>query len=365
MNRFSSGVFATSLLVSLHLLSGCSAPVDPGCTSDAQCRQGRVCVDGKCQWTGEPPNGLPNNVSSNNANVDPNNADDSNDVNGATNSDTSGPVNNMVDPDVLLCQDFCDMLFGSCVDRACAVSEDQRRFLDEATEACLYEGLEEGDPGCVEAVRQDPEAREDVEDVVEGLSCDSEELVEFRCEELRLGDACGCEPAGDLGSSCEDNADCAGTDLENFCVDEENEPPFPGGYCSAAGCELDPRRPRPEFDDDCGEGNVCLPAGEGEPTGICLDGCTAHDECRPGYQCRLVGAEFDGFGEAPEPIRVCLAECSDDLRCRNPAERCNDGRCEFPCTDDSNMGPSGRMRCNALGFACEADSSGQEWCVMP
>lgn len=371
MQRLQASLFA-AIILSAAAISGCSAPVKSGCSSDAQCREGRVCVDGKCESpfaNSVPGNNQTSNGGTNNANAALNSMT-ANSVVGPNNTTTNNApnnrtTNNMVDPDLELCQQFCDKVFGSCVDQECTVSPDQRASLDELEQQCLFEGFD-GDPGCVDAVKQDPQAREELEQFVNELSCESDELAQLRCGDLQLGDACGCpEATRQVGDTCTEDAECTGDGLTAGCATEDNEPPFPGGYCVRFGCELNAQRPRPEFNDQCGEDNVCLPGDGADPSsGFCLDGCFAHDECREGYQCRLVGIE-GGFGQSIEPVRVCLAECSDQLRCRGPEERCNEGRCEFPCDDNNDGGPSGRMRCNALGFTCEPDPNGQEWCVLP
>ena len=106
-----------------------------------------------------------------------------------------------------------------------------------------------------------------------------------------------------------------------------------------------------------------MPVGDdpANQQGLCLDGCVEHEECRSDYQCRLVGVDRADF----TPLRVCLPECGGQLRCLNPTERCNEGRCEFPCTEDGGPGqPPGRDLCEGLGFECVADVAGEFWCEM-
>ena len=375
------------------VLSGCTIHPDPGCAADAQCREGRICVDHACVWLdgAAPNNGGQNNGDQNNGgqnNGDQNNGDQNNDPtnndptnndptnndptnndptnNDPTNNDpTNNGVNNPTDEDLALCTKFCDLLFGSCVQQHCMVPDDLARELERLVDVCLWEGFN-GDPGCVDALRSEPGARQEVEELLGTLTCESPELVDFRCQELGLGDACGCSSGGDrgVGEMCASGAECGNPfGLPTLCVDDQNEPAFPGGYCVALGCQVGPQG-RAAYDDACGPGNICVPIGQDQGNTVCFDGCFSHGECRPEYQCRLVGFEGGGFGSSPRPLRVCLPECGPDFQCGDN-EQCNAGRCEFRCDEMSGGGPSGRQRCNALGFTCVADPSGQQWCVMP
>ncbi len=342
-------------LLTLSLMS-CSAPSKSGCESDTQCREGRICLDGSCESPGGQ-NMTPNNTTSNNTTSN----------NMSTNNITPPPPNitpnnvspNNEDPDVALCARFCDRLLGSCVDQQCDIGPDVRGALDELIEYCMYIGFNEGEPGCVEALTDQPALRDELEEVIASFACDGPELTAFRCDELDLDAACGCDPAlfPDIGNRCDSDDACDGAGLPGACLDESNEPGFPDGYCVSLGCPLPADDPRPRFEPLCGEGNVCARAGgPGEP-GICVDGCDAHADCRNEYQCRLVGVQDRAA------VRVCLPECGPNLACQNPDERCSQGRCELRC-QDTGM-PSSRQICEGLGFECQPDDAGSFWCVMP
>ena len=356
------GVFGVAGLISLLAsLSACNGSDQKGCDSDLQCRDGRFCVDGRCQ--GSPaPNGDANATANADLNGSTNmtpNADPNADpniivVNADPNADPNGRPLNVQDEAFEVCSGFCDLLLRDCVEQTCDVPDDLRPALNELYEVCMFEGFEEGDPGCLEAVEAEPELIDELRQVAATWSCDGPELHEFRCAELDLGEICGCDPGlfPDIGDSCDANSNCDGGGLPGVCLDDSNEPPFPDGYCVSFGCPLGPDGGVSQSE-LCGVGNICVPAGDNADMGICVDGCNAHADCRPGYQCRLISGTNDF-----DPIRICLAECSDNLACRNANERCNDGRCEFECTEDT------LPLCQALGYSCLPDD-GRAWCTMP
>lgn len=370
---------------SISVFAGCTIPADIGCTSDDECREGRICVDNACVWAdGEGPdnngsqNGSANNGSQNNGsqnNGSPNNDPQNNGApnnpqnNGSPNNgsqNNEAPNSTSSDPDIALCAEFCDLLFGSCVEQQCELGDDRRAQLGELYEICMWEGFD-GDPGCVDSVRNDPGAREGLRDLLDTVPCDGEELQQFRCQEIGLVNECDCPQSGGggIGSSCGSNGDCDGAGLPAICVDEFNDPPFPGGYCVSIGCDVGDQG-QAAYDDLCGEENVCIAVGgPGSNEGVCFDGCSTHAACRADYQCRLIGVDGGGIGGGGRTaLRVCLPQCGDDSDC-GQNERCNAGRCELTCEGSGNGGTSRRARCNALGFSCETDANGQEWCVMP
>ncbi|PIE16659.1 MAG: hypothetical protein CSA66_07185 [Proteobacteria bacterium] len=105
------------------------------------------------------------------------------------------------------------------------------------------------------------------------------------------------------GAACLKNADCAG----GTCLD------WPGGYCTALGCEAD----------SCGDGSACMAVAGGNR--VCLVACTGDADCRPdGQACKVLEDAIEGGLQ-----RVCVgvreaagatgAACLDPLGCLGAA----------------------------------------------
>ncbi len=383
MRHLLAAIFSSTLLAA----SGCTVATDVGCVSDDECRFGRVCDDGRCVGgedvpsnngtngdedgpsnngpvvrpdNNRPDNNRPDNNRPDNNRPDNNRPDNNRPINNPTNNE---PENNSFEDPFLVCERLCFQVFQDCVAQQCG--PEVAAGAPELVEQCMFEGID-GGPGCVEALQAEPDAIPEVLEFLADLTCDSDEVRDAHCSDPRLRDVCPCGGAGngtgEVGDSCEDNSDCVSTGLPGFCLAEDGDPSFDGGYCTAFGCFVDPQDPRASEDPACGDGNICVPVGEARE-GVCFDGCARHDACRDDYQCRLVGFEREGFGRI-SALRVCLPECDDDAECGGN-ERCFDGECRFQCEDGGGMGPSARERCSLLGFTCTPGPDGREWCEAP
>jgi len=185
------------------------------------------------------------------------------------------------------------------------------------------------------------------------------------------------------GEACRSNTTCE----SGNCVQTAD---FPGGYCTTSNCSQD--------DKSCtGEDAVCVDNGQ-EPS-ICLDGCTADEDCRDGYECAAhpdvstdvcvksgsSPGEGDGYVVGGDDGSPTGAGCDGNGQCEGgtcvESEAFNDGYCtsvgcqsgdcagNATCVDNSS-GPNLCMKlcsdesdCRA-GYACEpSESAGSSICV--
>jgi hypothetical protein len=80
-----------------------------------------------------------------------------------------------------------------------------------------------------------------------------------------------CGPT--VGDPCTTTNDCGG----QVCI---NDSYAPGGYCSRA-CTIGDER-------SCPVGTLCIPDALAAGTPACFKVCTRIDECRDGYECKVV-----------------------------------------------------------------------------
>jgi hypothetical protein len=119
-----------------------------------------------------------------------------------------------------------------------------------------------------------------------------------------------CTPgAGAVGVPCAASTECAANHGDPVCLPLNKG--FPGGYCSEF-CDL--------AAPDCAGDAVCAQLGL-SANGVCLDGCAADGDCRPGYVCKDLGNAEKACLAAPE------TSCED--------EDDNDGNGLVDCGDPS------------------------------
>lgn len=183
-----------------------------------------------------------------------------------------------------------------------------------------------------------------------------------------------CAPAG-TGTGVEGDA-CVGVwecDGGNgaFCLSDDSN--WPDGYCAIGGC-MD--------DADCIEGHCGFIGNDGE--GVCVDSCTADNDCRADYGCFDLDADnnteclpegdgnvgdpcgsfvdcggrenalcFPDSGTTPWPGGSCSLNCTDADIC-TPGSACiafdvDFSACVNTCQDNAD--------CRA-GYTCQADPTG-------
>ncbi|MGM0554910.1 MAG: DUF7107 domain-containing protein [Myxococcota bacterium] len=181
--------------------------------------------------------------------------------------------------------------------------------------------------------------------------------------------SCSSEP-GELGDTCESNADCA-PDAALVCDD---------GYCFPVSCNAH---------DDCDDGLVCIDTqcrspecgedGDCEAGSLCMDneciegGCRTRADCDDGEVCRgtpqtcqpppnICADDLDcpaGTSCWP-PTGECRTNCSEESDC-GVGEYCGDaGQCRRDCVRDTDCLSDERCvsgRCESL-----PDCSGQTPC---
>ncbi|MBW2462354.1 MAG: hypothetical protein JRH11_11970 [Deltaproteobacteria bacterium] len=110
-----------------------------------------------------------------------------------------------------------------------------------------------------------------------------------------------CRPPFDpasIGQACEDGS-CEG----GSCLDEMHDG-WPGGTCGFPGCRLSGTGPA----EPCPSGSVCTDDGHGDPDiGTCVEVCnTSSSSCRTGYACITTGVATEGY---------CGPACTGDADC--------------------------------------------------
>jgi hypothetical protein len=173
-----------------------------------------------------------------------------------------------------------------------------------------------------------------------GCTDDTDCPMGLQCDPAGGGTGEGAcfDPSASLGDECESETECPSG---AFCYGE-GFAGWPGGSCISFGCDV-------EMDSGCDGDAHCIPSTMGG--GLCFDGCTTSDDCRPSYACE---------GTAAFPGRlICQPACTDSSVCSE--ERvCNPGlgTCDEPF-DVSDLGRAcARMRDACDGGTCirEADS---------
>lgn len=113
------------------------------------------------------------------------------------------------------------------------------------------------------------------------------------------------------GKTCKSDKDCENGSCEQevpaFPFENRTAQSAPGGFCSFA-CHVSA---------DCGEGGVCIGAGESvgsfdmeDGTGLCLAACSADTPCREGYNC------VDLFGQViggENALKVSTGSCQPQV----------------------------------------------------
>jgi hypothetical protein len=106
-------------------------------------------------------------------------------------------------------------------------------------------------------------------------------------------------PKGQIGSSCNKDADCLDG---GACFD------WPEGYCIKPNCSQN---------EDCPEGSACLPLIENGSA--CFDACAADPECRPGYGCKSIpqaqGLPQSACHPVAAPGKPLGAQCVNHTEC--------------------------------------------------
>ncbi len=187
------------------------------------------------------------------------------------------------------------------------------------------------------------------------------------------------------GDACTNFGDCRGPQV---CL--RNPFSAPDGMCVTVGC-------KPGNNATCAPGGdgICLPFGD---SGLCLDGCKAHADCRvangyacfddpadnlpglcvfasrgPGKDCRtdrecgpgpwecLTGANFPGGYCGGRGCTVGDENtCPFDTQCHDPdPARVNDQYCIRTCTRDSECRVAEGYKCSTLG-----DGKGKKGCKL-
>jgi hypothetical protein len=118
--------------------------------------------------------------------------------------------------------------------------------------------------------------------------------------------------APNVGSTCTEDSDCYSPFGNGVCLQSSA---FPNGYCSVRNCGAPwfTGLTTPGDNPVCGGGGLCVGFDEMDPTfALCLQRCTAADECTAGLGC----VDIDMSG-----TRACFP-CDVDADCR-AGERCN------------------------------------------
>ncbi len=204
-----------------------------------------------------------------------------------------------------VCQDEGPCNPGSSEQEVCPEGGTRRRECDQACQWGAFAECVECDDGATRACYDGAPGTEGVGACIAGLEtcirgewsdCDgmigpaSEacgDAADDDCDGLADDEDPDC--LADRGGACEADGEC----LATRCLDGV----FPAGYCADEGCGA------------CDDGVCVAPFG----ADLCLAGCAADLDCRPGYLC------LDG---------ACTPPCRDDGDCGG-VERplCGDGRC--------------------------------------
>ena len=118
------------------------------------------------------------------------------------------------------------------------------------------------------------------------------------------------------GQACSANTDCTANHHDPICLDANDFPQFPNGYCSEF-CDI--------VAQDCSAGNVCY-GGQGiSKNGICLHSCASNADCRTadGYVCGSRGLSTKVCVIAPEVL--CNDYVDNDF---NGLTDCADPNCQ-------------------------------------
>lgn len=321
----------------------------------------------------------PNNSS--NHNTSTNNTSGSTDASGSnnesmnTNNDTSNTnnthtnTNGTTNPDpqlVTLCEQACDLLYGSCITDNCTLSASDESVLAGIKADCVN-GLD-GGPTCAEDAANDPAYRSALQSLVTN-TC--EDIKSLRCGDFGLTEECGCATPTNLGAACTASSQCDGGDIAASCIPEVNVDGDPtgyvGGYCAAVPCPVLGGVPPYSYRSPvCGDGGVCTVAGtEGSEQAFCRAGCGP--SCRSnGYACQVLDLELSA-NNALLFVTACLPKCTADADC-GAGSRCDmaSGSCQIPCTTTPLGGtvgnPSLADACANSGGSCSAGAP--SFCVI-
>jgi hypothetical protein len=151
--------------------------------------------------------------------------------------------------------------------------------------------------------------------------------------------------AGNSGSACSSAGDCTG--LDPVCLDG---PKYPGGSCSATGCELGSNF-------GCPEGAVCIDSSTDETycvggCGIDQSGCFVHC-ARSDYACFTTESSSLGICLGVEGVRQCNPSATN--RCTVPEFGL--GVCVQTSWDDQTVGRCFEI-CDPLAQDCSGDDEG-------
>jgi hypothetical protein len=102
----------------------------------------------------------------------------------------------------------------------------------------------------------------------------------YDCQDPDCQALASCQPGSGLtGAPCTSPSDCQTDALDPFCIDQAQFA-WPDGACSEF-CDL--------AMNDCSGDAVCADVALGTTSGLCIDGCVADADCRPGYACKDIG----------------------------------------------------------------------------
>ncbi len=151
--------------------------------------------------------------------------------------------------------------------------------------------------------------------------------------------------SGNTGAPCSSAADCTG--LAPVCLDG---PKYPGGACSATGCELGSNF-------GCPEGDTCINGGDGQTycaggCGLDRSGCFVHCE-RGEYACFTTESKSLGMCLGIVGVKQCDPSASN--RCTRP--ELGDGICVQTSWDDQSVGRCFET-CDPLVQDCSRDGEG-------
>ena len=182
--------------------------------------------------------------------------------------------------------------------------------------------------------------------------------------------ASGSSPTG---APCSQSNDCTANKSDPVCLPDFLG--FVGGYCSEF-CDL--------TTPDCAGDGVCAQIGLSK-NGVCLDGCVADGDCRPGYTCQdkgysstvcviapetscndAVDNDVNGLLDCEDPSCQALPDCVPGAKAAGQpcslSNECFSQSNDPLCISDAGFGWSGGY-CSEICDVAQNDCVGGSECV--
>ena len=333
-------------VLSLVLAAGCSkGSSSVGCSDDASCSFGTVCIGGSCQVL--DCNGNGDCLNGNQACLD---------LGGESGKVCAAPV----ECGCVLCAlcpigEVCSL--GQCLDPtacadppcvgdACTVKEDcgaDQECVDGACTAiptvCSVEAPCPGEEVCVDGVCQVVGAEcSATAPCPDGQVCDSGEC------RLCVGEECGPTPGDCTVDGCEAGHTC--NEETKLCEESTVTPPL-AGACEACTDAA-----------SCGDYWKCAPLTSGL---ACLPPCASHNDCPSGWACKSSACE-------PQHLHCngCVATgCADGEACNMSSGECQAALAPCAtCVDDSECGTDAACITFPEGDLCAPRCAGGASCIQ-